>query len=364
VAGIDLSTGVVCLALAPRQAAPGGSLRALGAVSIVAAGSTGLLCAVDQDGCAAPATAADQALVLATISAVLPLAWLVVTAWSHQQDEDRLTVAVFHLLVAALFALNRYDALVADGTISPPGSILVQPLVLPALITGWGVLHRRHGRTRLAEHEALGAAGERDRIARELHDSVSQTLYSVAMVADGLLRAVDDDPAAARRHASQIRSMTLTALGDLRVLLLELRQSRLDVGPLGVLLQRMASGTDGLVRVELDVGGEPDPPAAVRIAAHRIALQAVANARRHAAPTAIAVRLRQRGGGLVLTVRDDGAGFDPTAVPPGRHGLAIMRERAEGVGGDLGIDSAPGAGTVVRFAWRTVALPATQVVRR
>jgi len=521
-AGIDLSTGVVCLALASRRTRHGPSLRGLGAVAVTVAGSTGLLCAVHQNEHAAAVSVADQMLVLATISALLPLAWYVTMAWSHQEDDDHLPVAVFHLLVAALFAMNRFDALVAGGDVGSIGSMLVQPLVLPAMIVGGGLL-RRHdgwarlegsvrglrlvdrasrvmgtaddpapaidavlalvgprlgaaaaavavcradgrehvvewiapasgddpgggrasgsrgaavlrrvtGRTtgsarrrpagfetrsvdgqtvlgaplvadgatwgalwlvlpgsareadaqrdtverlgeaigqavhrshRLVEHEVMAVAGERDRIARELHDSVTQTLYSVAMVADGFPQVAADDPAAARRQAGQIRSMTLTALGDLRVLLLEMRQPTPEAGSLGALLQQLADGPDRLVRVELDVSGGPGPPPAVRDAAHRIARQAVANARRHAEPTTITVRLRHHEGAVEVTVTDDGTGFDPTTVPPGRHGLAIMRERAASVDGDLLVDSAPGAGTVLRFTWPALALPPTRLV--
>jgi signal transduction histidine kinase len=373
-AGIDASAGVACLVLASRRARRSGSLRGLGVVALAVAGSTGLLCAVHHGHHTTPTAAADQALALATISAVLPLVWFVATAWSHQEDDDRLPVAGFHLLVAVLFALNRYDALAADRTIDVFGPILVQPMVLPVVVAGCGVLrrHRRDGAVQalIAEHETLATAGERDRIARELHDSVTQTLYSVAMVADGLPRAVGDDPGAARRQAGQIRSMTLTALGDLQVLVTELRPSRLGAASLGELLRQMADAPDGLVRVELDVdtgtgtgaGAGPGPPDAVRSAAHRIAHQAVANARRHAAATAITVRLRQRRDRLELTVTDDGTGFDPTAVPPGRHGLAIMRERAASVDGVVRIDSSPGTGTVLRFSWPAMAFPPTTVV--
>jgi signal transduction histidine kinase len=397
-AGIDLSAGVVCLALAPRGTHRSRSWRGLGLVAVAVAGTTGLLCVVHRDGHAAPAVTADQVLVLATASALLPLIWYVADTWSHQEDDDRLPVAIFHLLVAALFALNRFDALVAGGAVGSPGGVLVQPLVLPVAVVGAGILRRRDGWPRLegsvrglrlvdraarvtataddpapaidavralvAEHEAMAAAGERDRIARELHDSVTQTLYSVAMVADGFPEVVADDPAAARQQAGQIRSMTLSALGDLRILLLEMRQSRLEPGSLGSLLHQMADEPDGLVQVEVEANAEPSPPAAVRVAAHRIAHQAVANARRHGEPTAIAVRLRQRGGALEVTVTDDGIGFDPAAVAPGRHGLAIMRERAASVDGELDVDSAPGAGTVVRFAWTATAFPPTTVVER
>jgi signal transduction histidine kinase len=209
----------------------------------------------------------------------------------------------------------------------------------------------------LAERETMAATDERHRIARELHDSVTQTLYSVAMVADRLPQVAAHDPAAAEHQAGRIRSMTLDALGDLRVLLLEMRQAVPEAGSLGAQLHQLAATAGAPVRVELDVTDEPGPPPQVTSTAYRIAHQAVANARRHAGATEIVIALRRRGGAIVLTVADDGVGFAPGAVPPGRHGLAIMRERAASVDGELRIGSAPGEGTSVRFTWPALLLP-------
>ncbi|HEY3142085.1 MAG TPA: GAF domain-containing sensor histidine kinase [Acidimicrobiales bacterium] len=204
---------------------------------------------------------------------------------------------------------------------------------------------------RLAKLREAAAADERNRIARELHDSVSQTLYSIAMVADAFPSTLERDPAVAVEHARRIRSLTLGALGDVRVMLLEMRQSALESASLAGLVEQLGGSPSGFVGVELDLIGDLQLPAAVKLAAYRIAQEAITNARHHAGPSRLRVRLRQRDDVVTLWVMDDGTGFDASADSEGRHGLQIMRERAADVGAELVIDAAPGRGTTVRFSW-------------
>lgn len=212
-----------------------------------------------------------------------------------------------------------------------------------------GLTRRMRHLTRLRD---TAAADERHRIARELHDSVSQTLYSIAMVADTFPTVHENDRTTLETRARQIRSMTLQALDDVRVLLLEMRDSALESASLGGLLEQLsAEGEQPEVVVELDVTSEPNLPAGVKLAAFRIAREAVTNASRHAAATTVDVLLEQRLGAVTLRITDDGRGFDPGAVAPGRHGLPIMRERAVQVAAELVIDSAPGRGTRIQFSW-------------
>ena len=211
----------------------------------------------------------------------------------------------------------------------------------------WQAVRRPRSLTALRER---AATDERQRIARDLHDSVSQTLYSIAMVADALPLTFERDPAAGTEQARQIRSMTLDTLGNLRILLLEMRRPAEEVAPLGDLLHELG-GTDAPVVVELDITGDAHLPPEVELAAYRVAQEALVNAHRHADPQQVVVRLEQAADALTLRIVDDGAGFDPRATTAAHHGLEIMRERAEQVAARLTVESDPGRGTQVTFSW-------------
>jgi signal transduction histidine kinase len=145
--------------------------------------------------------------------------------------------------------------------------------------------------------------------------------------------------------------MTLDTLGNLRILLLEMRRPAEGSAPLGDLLHDLG-GTDVPVVVELDIAGEASVPSEVELAAYRVAREALVNAHRHADPQRVVVRLEQADDALTLRIVDDGSGFDPTATTAAHHGLEIMRERAEQVEARLTVESAPGRGTQVTFSWR------------
>lgn len=221
-----------------------------------------------------------------------------------------------------------------------------------------GLIRRMRHITKLRD---VAAAEERNRIARELHDSVSQTLYSIAMVADSFTDT-ENDRDALQSRARQIRSMTLAATDEIRVLLLEMRDPALESASLGGLLEQLAASTldRPAVVVDLDVSGEADLPHDVKVAGFRVAREAVNNATRHATGSHVRVTLEQRAGAITLQIVDDGEGFDPGTVGPGRHGLRIMRERAAQVGATLVIDSTPGQGTRVQFSWALPVVPAAR----
>jgi signal transduction histidine kinase len=381
-AGIDLTAGATCLAIASQRRPRDDRLLYFAALAILATGAMVLLYSIEAGSEGSSTGDLDRAFAVSTLCAFVPLAWYVGVSWSHQKDDEHLSVAGFHLLVAALFALNRFDALVASGTID---MVFLQPFAFPIAVTGAGLTRgarklasarcdttrRRAAATSRSALRGLqvqqaserAAAAERDRIARELHDSVSQTLYSIAMVADALPVILDHDPATAGRQATQIRSMTLQALGDLRVLLLELRQSTLESASLAGLLEQMSADA-GAVQVVIEGDRDRELPPPVKLAVYRIIQQAVTNARRHAGPATVVVHLRQRAGGLTVSVVDDGVGFDTTVSTPGRHGLQIMRERAAGIGADLRIRSRPGRGTQLRLTWPAPGLPQARTGER
>ena len=205
----------------------------------------------------------------------------------------------------------------------------------------------------IAELRDAAAADVRSRIARDLHDSVSQTLYSIAMMAEALTRSVERDRKVARQNAGQIRAMTLQALADMRTLLFELRPAALAAASLSNLVRQLADATTARASVPVTaaISSHADVAAEVKLAVYRIAQEALANALRHGEPRQIFVRLDVRGDGGQLEVVDDGAGFDPSTTRDDSHGIQIMRERAEAIDAELIIESAPRQGTSVQLTW-------------
>lgn len=206
-----------------------------------------------------------------------------------------------------------------------------------------------------AEAEQAAAAAERNRLARELHDAVTQTLFSANLIAEVLPRIWARDPEQGHARLAELRQLTQGALAEMRTLLLELRPSALTEADLAEVLRQLCQATGGRARlpVELEVVGDGQPPPETRVAFYRIAQEALNNVAKHSGATQAHVRLELGPRGASLTVADDGRGFDPAAVAPGRLGLGIMRERAESVGARLQIDSRPGAGTRVVVTWTT-----------
>jgi signal transduction histidine kinase len=204
----------------------------------------------------------------------------------------------------------------------------------------------------MATERALAGAGERARIARELHDSISQDLFSLRLLAGGVRRALPDDSPLYPRVEAMERTVS-GAMHEMQALLLELRPVALrDAGLLPALDELCRVYRDRLgIAVEADLEPvELDP--AMEPAVLRVVQEALANAVKHARPSRVVLRVRDAGGGrAVLSVRDDGTGFDPARAAQ-RHGMGLdlMRERVAELGGELQLQSAPGEGTTVRIA--------------
>lgn len=194
---------------------------------------------------------------------------------------------------------------------------------------------------------SLAAIEERQRVANDLHDSVSQTLWTAQLAAERLAKSADL-PAELSERANRLRVLTTGALAEMRTLLMELRPEVIEGTPLEELLGQLVRGFSSRKHAtcELDIEPAPEPEPAVREALYRIVQESLNNVVRHARATAVAVRLRVTGGDLVLEITDDGLGFD-SGSRPDHLGLRIMAERAEAVGGVLVVESAPGAGTTV-----------------
>jgi len=204
---------------------------------------------------------------------------------------------------------------------------------------------------------------ERQRLARELHDAVTQTLFSTALIAEVLPDLWRADPDEGRKRLAELRRLTRGALAEMRTLLIELRPGALTELPLGDLLRQLGEAVAGRTRLEVTSSVEGAPvalPPGVQVAVYRIAQEALNNVVKHAqARQAMLSLAYQPDGGLRLRVADDGRGLpagpaavaSPTKGPAGHLGLSIMRERADAIGAHLTLHSRPGGGTAVDVSW-------------
>jgi two-component system nitrate/nitrite sensor histidine kinase NarX len=200
------------------------------------------------------------------------------------------------------------------------------------------------------------AAAERSRLARDLHDAVTQTLFSASLIAEVLPRIWEQNPEEGQRRLTELRELTRGALAEMRTLLLELRPSALEEAKLGDLLRQLGESITGRARVPVSVRveGECQVPVRVKAAFYRIAQEALNNVAKHAGASEVAVQLECASNRVELSVRDDGRGFDPACTPPDSLGLGIMRERAEDVGATLCIESGAGQGTRIHVSWQSL----------
>jgi two-component system nitrate/nitrite sensor histidine kinase NarX len=206
---------------------------------------------------------------------------------------------------------------------------------------------------RAARHvEAERAAQvERSRLARDLHDSVTQALFAASLKAEALASTPELVSGAASEIVEEVQRLNRGALAQMRTMLLELRGDPIERVPLKHLLRNLVESAESRasVRVQLTVEGDRPLPDDVHIAAYRIAQEALNNVVRHAGADAAWVELRIQPSAVELTVRDDGRGFDGSSPDPSHVGLASMLERAVEVGGDLSVTSSVGEGARVVF---------------
>jgi len=199
----------------------------------------------------------------------------------------------------------------------------------------------------------LSMQGERNRLALELHDAVSQKLFSLVLTAEAAGEQLSRDPEAARASIVRLRTVASEALEELRTLIHELRPPELERDGLCGALRKHVEMLRRLHRVEIELEVDDDAGSGGRRdeEVFRVAQEALQNAVRHGVPARLGVRLGHRDGTLVLEVSDDGVGFDPAdpELRARRLGLTSMEERAQRLGGALEIRSAPGAGTTIRL---------------
>jgi signal transduction histidine kinase len=213
------------------------------------------------------------------------------------------------------------------------------------------------------QSQALAVVEERSRLARELHDAVTQSLFSSSLIAETVPQLWETDPAEGRQLLQELRQLTRGALAEMRTLLLELRPAALVDTSLADLLRQLGDAATGRIGapVNLSVNGQCPLPVDVHVALYRIAQEALNNVVKHSAATEVTVSLQchtQPGPGtgtvsgpVVLQVIDNGRGFDLEQIPANRLGLGIIRERADAIGASLEIQSHPGEGTKIIAQW-------------
>ena len=201
-----------------------------------------------------------------------------------------------------------------------------------------------------AAHDAISS--ERTRLARDLHDAVTQTLFSASLIAEVLPDLWEINPLEGERRLEELRQLTRGALAEMRTLLVELRPNSLVQIPLPDLLRQLCESLIGRARlpIEFIAEGQAKIPADVQITLYRITQEALNNIVKHAKATKVIVTL-QLGEIVRLVIVDDGSGFDLAAVSPDHLGLKIMCERAEAIGASCSTYSQPGEGTQISVIW-------------
>jgi signal transduction histidine kinase len=243
-------------------------------------------------------------------------------------------------VIAAFYVTDKEGA----GEFSADDQRLIEMLAAHAAV---GIENARL----LERSRELSIVEERNRLARELHDSVSQKLFGLVLTAESAGTLLDRDPEAAAEQVARLGELAQEALGELRGLIFELRPASLEDEGLAATLRKEV---DMLQRVhgraiELRIAGSAHCAPEAEGEVLRIAQEALNNALRHAEAERIELRMEARDGRLVVTVADDGIGFDPDdrALRARRLGLTSMEERARALDGTLAVVSRPGEGTTV-----------------
>jgi signal transduction histidine kinase len=205
----------------------------------------------------------------------------------------------------------------------------------------------------LIQVEEQATTAERSRLARDLHDVVTQLLFSINLVAGSLPRLWERDPKMAERSTAELQRLTRGALAEMRTLLRELRPHTISETDLTVLVTHLSDGLGArhdipaTVRAEMDGSLPPD----VHVVLYRIAQEAMSNIAKHANASSLTVTLIGTDSRVDLSVVDDGYGFDRANLPTGTMGLDIMAERAHNIGAELVVASQPDIGTAVNVTW-------------
>jgi signal transduction histidine kinase len=218
--------------------------------------------------------------------------------------------------------------------------------------------------------EEAAIAAERQRLARELHDSVTQSLHAANLIAEAIPSKWEEDPEEGRRGLAHLQRFVQGALAEMRTLLLELHPAALEDQELPFLLRQLADSMMARSRavVTTTVAGECTVPDEVKVEMYRIAQEALNNVVKHSGARRVRINLQcprgrpgarpkgapdpRDGAETILSIKDDGRGFDPEGTQPAGLGLGIMHDRARDIDATLSITSQPGLGTEILVEWQ------------
>ena len=202
--------------------------------------------------------------------------------------------------------------------------------------------------------QALAVLQERQRLARNLHDAVNQSLFSAGLIAEVLPRLWEENAAEARQSLEDLRILIRGAIAEMRMLVAELRPLALTESNLGDLLHQLANSFTGRTNIPVAVGvtGDDTLVSEVQVAFYRICQEALNNIAKHANARQVRIRLHYAKDRVEMRIQDNGRGFDPHQAMPGHYGLSMMYERAESAGTTLEILSKPGKGTEIILRWQ------------
>jgi signal transduction histidine kinase len=198
--------------------------------------------------------------------------------------------------------------------------------------------------------QELAALEERQKLARELHDSVSQALYGIALGTHTARKLLERDPSLVAEQLEYILTLTKAGLAEMRALIFELRPESLETeGLVSALLKQVAAlKARHDIAIETDLCDEPNLSLKAKQELYRVAQEALHNAMKHASASLVQVKLNWTDDAIILEIHDNGRGFNPQDSFPGHLGLLSMQERVKKLLGNLSIESAPDQGTTIR----------------
>ena len=196
---------------------------------------------------------------------------------------------------------------------------------------------------------------ERSRLARDLHDAVTQTIYSASLIAEVLPAVWDRNPDEGKRNLIKLRQLVRGALAEMRTLLFELRPASLEAADLDTLFHHLGDALTGRTRipVEYQINEVKLPPKEVKIVLYRIAQEAFNNIAKHSEATRVMVEMQSNSNDVNLVIRDNGRGFDQNLVAEDKLGIQIMSERANEINASFQLESSPGKGSEISVFWES-----------
>jgi signal transduction histidine kinase len=206
------------------------------------------------------------------------------------------------------------------------------------------------------EAQLAAVSNERNRLARELHDSVTQTLFSTSLIAEVLPRLYDVNKPEAEKRLNEMRHLAKGALAEMRTLLMELRPNAITEANPKELLQHLMDAYTGRSGISIQYSEKIDPMANLtgdqKLVIYRVAQETLNNIAKHAEPSKVKIMFHVDRSRVNLMIEDDGVGFDPDKIESNHFGIGFMRERADGIGAQIKILSQPDEGTLVHLIIR------------